>query len=330
MKTSDNLEKDLSFGETISFLRKKNGFTKKDVSEYVGCSQTYIADIEKKKIPQDMIVIKLAELFKYSKTKLLFLAKRESTVPEAKDIFRIQSEIFEKDLVNDYFLTILSKNDVPIMDRIAKIDLSKKIWEQIDLKSPKVAKDITLSDYLVFTKKSDNEIIDTLKKIIDRVDYNIKNNSVTVILKNKERDKFNRNVEPATLGKLMNIPLLTWVQAGDMTEYDDRYPYPGCSDEYISTDLTGEHIFALRVKGESMSPKFLDGDIVIVNPDAQVDNGDYVIVKDVVNSETMLKQLKKYSNDLLVLHPLNPSFSDVEFDKNYVIIGRVVRKQTNL
>lgn len=231
------LEQDLTFGETISNLRKKNDFTKKEVAEYVGCSQTYIADIEKKKkIPGDNIVLKLAELFKYDRRELLFLAKRDATVPEAKELFNTKKKSYERD----------------------------------------------------------------------------------------------DNVEPASMGKLIDIPLLSWVQAGEMTGYDDRYPYPGCSDEYISTDIKGEHLFALRVKGESMSPKFLEGDIVIVNPDAQVNSGDFIVVKDMINQETMLKQLKKYSNNLMILHPLNPSYKDIEFTENYIIIGRIVRKQTNL
>jgi SOS-response transcriptional repressor LexA/DNA-binding XRE family transcriptional regulator len=341
------LEREMTFGETIGFLRKKNNFTKKEVAEYVGCSQTYIGDIEKKKkIPSDHLVVKLAELFKHNKKSLLFLAKRDATVPEAKDVFKIQKEIFERDLINDYFLTILSfvpdnysKKDVPIMDRNRKLELSKEIWEEIDNQYIKtIGKpyhifkeiDIKISGYLKYLQKSDKEIIDILIQIIDKIEYYVYDNCVKVSLKKRDKVSFSNNVEPANLGNLVNIPLLTWIQAGEMTEYDDKYPYPGCSDEYITTDLKGEHLFALRVKGDSMSPKFLEGDIVIVNPDVQTGNGDYVIVKDVVSDETMLKQLKIYSNKLIVLHPLNPSYKDIEFSKNYVVIGRVVRKQTNL
>jgi SOS-response transcriptional repressor LexA/DNA-binding XRE family transcriptional regulator len=343
---SDEPEKAMTFGETIRFLRESNGLTKKDTAGYVRCSPTYIANIEKKNvIPSDDIIIKLANLFKYNKKKLLFLAKRESTVPEAKDLFATQKDIFERELINDYFLTIIhitpdafSAKDIPLMDKNQKVKLSKKIWEKINYRYSHEAggtsfifkeADIKISDYLNGSQKSDGEIINILKKIIDKIEYNIYSEETRVYFKREEK-KTLENVEPARLGKMINIPLLTWVQAGGMTEYDDKYPYPGYSDEYISTDLKGEHLFALRVRGDSMSPKFLEDDIVIVNPDAQPENGSYVIVKDIISNETTLKQLKIYSNDLMVLHPLNPLYTDIEFGKNCKIIGKVVRKQTNL
>jgi SOS-response transcriptional repressor LexA/DNA-binding XRE family transcriptional regulator len=340
-------EREMTFGETIALLRVENGFTKKEVAEYVNCSQTYIADIEKKdKIPSDTIIVKLAELFKYNKKKLLFLAKRDATVPEAKDIFKIPDELFERELINDYFLTVMTfktdkhlNKDALIMDKSRKAELSRKIFEKIDSKYPDVAgrpyfiskeADIKISEYLKLSQKSDKEIIEILISIIEKVEYDVKTKDVKVYLNSGISGNLKGNVEPANLGEMVSIPLLTWVQAGEMTGYDDKYPYPGCSDEYITTDLKGEHLFALRVKGDSMSPKFLEGDVVIINPDAHTDNGDFIIVKNEVNHETMLKQLKKYSNDLIILHPLNPSYSDVELSENYKIIGRVVRKQTNL
>jgi len=340
------LDKEMSFGETISFLRKSNGFTKKEVAEYVDCSQTYIADIEKrKKIPSDNIIIKLAELFKYKKKTLLFLAKREATVPEARELFRIQKELYERELICDYFLTVLTfvpvgsdKGEIPLINGEKKIEFAKMIWDEIDLnyidliKKPHLVAatdDIKYSDILKFIKKSDEEIIDLIKQLINKIEYNIDSGDIKVTFRSSITDQM-RNVEPASMGTLIDIPLLTWVQAGDMTDYEDTYPYPGCSDEYISTDLRGDHLFALRVKGDSMTPKFLEGDIVIVNPDAQTVNGDYVVVKDIVGQETTLKQLKTYSNNVMVMHPLNPIYPDVELDENCVIIGRVVRKQTNM
>lgn len=343
---SSEPEKIMTFGETIRFLRETNRLTKKDTAGYIQCSPTYIANIEKKNvIPSDEIIIKLANLFKYNKKKLLFLAKREATVPEAKDLFITRKDIFERELINDYFLTIInitpetfSAKDLPLIDKTKKVKLSKEIWKNIDYEYSHEAggslifkeAEIKISDYLNNSQKSDEEIINILKKIIDKIEYDIYSGKIKIYFKKVKKKKLDYNVEPATLGEFINIPLLTWVQAGDMTEYDDKYPYPGCSDEYISTDLRGDHLFALRVKGESMSPKFLEDDIVIINPDIQAENGSYVIVKDMASNETTLKQLKIYSNNLMILHPLNPLYPDIEFSKNFKIIGKVVRKQTNL
>ncbi len=338
----------MTFGETIKYLRESNKLTKRETAEYVKCSPTYIANIEKRNvIPGDVIIIRLANLFKYDKKRLLFLAKHEATVPEAKDIFKAPGKIYERELINDYFLTIIVlapenflAKDVPVIDKSKKMELSRKIWEKIDIKSVSLPDDppfvlfkeanLRISEYLNNSPMKDEEIISILKKVIDRVEYNIHNEEISLFFKGKSELSSGDNVEPANLGELVNIPLLSWVQAGGMTAHDDKYPYPGCSEEYIATDLRGEHLFALRIKGDSMTPKFLEGDIVIVNPDAQSVNGSYVIVKDIVTHETTVKQLKTYSNNLSVLHPLNPAYPDIELNENHQIIGRVVRKQTNL
>ncbi len=47
----------------------------------------------------------------------------------------------------------------------------------------------------------------------------------------------------------------------------------------IKSDIKGEHNFALRVKGDSMESEFNDGDIIIVNPTAKAETGDYVVAK---------------------------------------------------
>ncbi len=335
----------MTFGETIRELREANKLTKRETATYAKCSPTYIAKIEKENvIPGDEIIIRLANLFKYNKKKLLFLAKKESTVPEAKKLFETQLEIFEKELINDYFLTIVTlspadynTDDVPLMDTAKKRALAKKVWEEIDTHYSTnmderfilfYHSNIHISDYLNKSLKS-MDIIKTLKKMIESIEYNIHDDKVTVYFIAPEKTQVHSNVEPANLGALTSIPLLTWVQAGEMTDYSDKYPYAGCSDEYISTDLRGDHLFALRVKGDSMTPKFLEDDIVIVDPDQHPENGSFVVIANIDTNETTLKQLKIYSNDLMVLHPLNPVYSDTEFCNCHKIVGRVVRKQTN-
>jgi len=123
------------------------------------------------------------------------------------------------------------------------------------------------------------------------------------------------------------IPIISWVQAGSWHEVCDVFP-PGQADEWILTDLIGENMFALIVKGDSMEPEFVEGDIIIVNPHIEPKPGNYVIVKNEDNSEATFKQLDKYG-DILILHPLNPKYPDIELTPRHKvrIIGKLVEKR---
>ncbi|MGH7233207.1 MAG: S24 family peptidase [Nitrospiraceae bacterium] len=46
----------------------------------------------------------------------------------------------------------------------------------------------------------------------------------------------------------------------------------------VETDVHGEHVFALRVKDDSMEPLFHTGETVFVNPALPADDDQYVIV----------------------------------------------------
>lgn len=87
-------------------------------------------------------------------------------------------------------------------------------------------------------------------------------------------------------------------------------------------------MFALRIKGESMRPKFDDGDVVIVRQQDDAESGDIVIAT-VNNSDATCKRIRKYK-DGIELIPTNPAFepmyyTNAEIDSLPVkIIGKVV------
>jgi len=133
------------------------------------------------------------------------------------------------------------------------------------------------------------------------------------------------NVEPARLGGLRRIPVISWVMAGKWREACDAFE-PGDADEWIESDVGGRNVFALRVVGDSMEPEFNDGEIIIVTPHIEAHPGDYVVVKDREEKATF-KQLKKYG-PRWVLHPLNPRYEDQEVSRGeFKIIGKVVKKE---
>lgn len=85
-------------------------------------------------------------------------------------------------------------------------------------------------------------------------------------------------MEPAALGKMWKIPVISWVAAGKWTETGETF-HEEEALEWIETDIKGEQNFALHVKGDSMEPEFNEGDVLVVSPHAKAENGDYVVVK---------------------------------------------------
>jgi len=127
------------------------------------------------------------------------------------------------------------------------------------------------------------------------------------------------------LRRLSQIPVVSWVTAGNWAEVCDAYE-PGDGGEWIDSDVPGRNVFALRVNGDSMEPEFHDGEILTVNPHAEALPGDFIVVKN-GEGETTFKQLKHYGTNW-VLHPLNPKYEDQMLRRGeFKVIGKVVKKE---
>lgn len=114
------------------------------------------------------------------------------------------------------------------------------------------------------------------------------------------------------------VPLLSDVQAGEFVEYVDNF-HPGDGGlELIATSVpVKQHTFALRVVGDSMEPRFEEGMILIVEPEMEAQNRDFVIAKD-ENGGTTFKQLVKDGSDWY-LKPLNERYPIKPLGKSRVI-----------
>lgn len=131
---------------------------------------------------------------------------------------------------------------------------------------------------------------------------------------------YNVSQGPQIRGK---VPLISWVQAGAAAEAVDIFN-PGVADEWIDTTAQiKDHTYALRVEGDSMTPNFPPGTILIVEPDMPAEIGDYVIAKN-GEEEATFKKLTKDAGRWL-LKPLNQQYPIIPMDDAYEVIG-VVRE----
>lgn len=129
--------------------------------------------------------------------------------------------------------------------------------------------------------------------------------------------------------KGIRIPVLGRVAAGipieAVTDVDDWEEIPE------SMAKTGEY-FALRIKGESMSPKLQPGDVVIVKKQNDVDTGDTAIVL-VNGNDATVKQIKKTEAGIMLvglnLEVYQPHFySNKEIEELPIqIIGKVIESR---
>lgn len=124
---------------------------------------------------------------------------------------------------------------------------------------------------------------------------------------------------------LNQVPIISWVQAGSWADSNCQTT-PGYAEEFVyyPGKAKSSRMFALRVKNDSMEPEFREGDIVIINPDAQAENGSYVVVKN--GQEATFKQLV-IDGSSVFLRPLNKQYPLIDMTgKDFRVAGVVVYK----
>jgi phage repressor protein C with HTH and peptisase S24 domain/transcriptional regulator with XRE-family HTH domain len=85
------------------------------------------------------------------------------------------------------------------------------------------------------------------------------------------------NVETVTTNA---VPVINRVSAGYPKDFTDLAYPRGVADQYVSCpDVADRDAFAARVHGDSMVPKYREGDIVIFSPAAAPRNGDDCFVR---------------------------------------------------
>ena len=112
------------------------------------------------------------------------------------------------------------------------------------------------------------------------------------------------------------IPLLGFAQAGAGGFFDDGGFPAGQGWDVVDFPAAPDRkagCYALEVQGESMMPLYRDGDVLIVEPGAQVRRGDRVVVK-TRDGEVMAKVLQRQTSRTIELMSLNPEHPNRSFD----------------
>ena len=118
----------------------------------------------------------------------------------------------------------------------------------------------------------------------------------------------NKTPEPISV----RIPVLGSIPAGIPLEaVEDVVDW---EDIPIEWTKGGKEFFSLKVKGDSMYPKFIEGDTIILRKQDDCENGDICAVYVNGYDATLKKVVKK--QDCIVLQPLNSAYDPKVYDYN--------------
>lgn len=117
------------------------------------------------------------------------------------------------------------------------------------------------------------------------------------------------------------IPVLGRVAAGiPIDAIEEIVDYEEINDKLASL---GE-LFALMIKGDSMSPRICDGDVVIVRKQNAADSGD-VVIATINGDDAVCKKLMIYDS-AIILRSYNPVYEDIDVTGrvDFQIWGKVI------
>lgn len=121
------------------------------------------------------------------------------------------------------------------------------------------------------------------------------------------------------------IPVVGRVQAGDdgLLHIDDVDHVEG----YLSWYANCPEAYALRIRGESMSPRYLPGEFVGVDPCAEVLPSDEVIVS-LKDGRRMIKRLLWSRDDQACFESVNKNYPNIvldcqEIERLHLVLGHI-------
>ena len=115
-------------------------------------------------------------------------------------------------------------------------------------------------------------------------------------------------IETVDVGQLLRFPVAAAIRAGfdglAIEKSDEAITVP----RYLLHGLPPDKVIVTRVSGNSMYPRLLDGDAIIVHRQSSVDSGDVAVV--VYNGEDATVKIVRYENgcDWMDLVPANPEY----------------------
>lgn len=116
------------------------------------------------------------------------------------------------------------------------------------------------------------------------------------------------NVEPISIGATVRIPVYGRIPAGTPMEAIEEI------EDYIDVpvEMDPDSLLALKVVGNSMYPKYIEGDYVIIRRQPDCESGQDCAVR-INGYDTTLKKVIK-ERDGIMLQPINPEYAPKKYE----------------
>lgn len=136
------------------------------------------------------------------------------------------------------------------------------------------------------------------------------------------------NVGPAPIAA-QQVPIISYVQAGAWSPECDARNIDGTVEYILTSEFHSHSTFALKVKGKSMEPEFVEGDVIIIDPELHPGPGDYVVAKNGGDEATFKKYrargISEAGEEIFELVPLNEDYAIRNSAKEKIhVVGVVV------
>lgn len=127
--------------------------------------------------------------------------------------------------------------------------------------------------------------------------------------------------KPYRAGSRM-IPVIGWAHAGEAESYEEL---PKDWQHRIPTECPDDRAFAVSLEGDSMEPKFSDGDMLVVQPSEEPYSGCFVVAR-FANDGIIFRRMEM-NGERIRLMPLNERWQPSEHERDeftwiYPVWGR--------
>jgi SOS-response transcriptional repressor LexA len=109
--------------------------------------------------------------------------------------------------------------------------------------------------------------------------------------------------------RLRLIPVVSWASAGEAEPFDDL---PSDYMDRIPSNSEDSKAFGVRLKGDSMEPRFSEGDTVILAPSQSARNGDLIVARIKKHDGVLFKRFH-LQGDRVELTSYNPVYPKQQF-----------------
>ncbi len=120
---------------------------------------------------------------------------------------------------------------------------------------------------------------------------------------------------------LRQVPLISWVQAGQFVELFDPFE-PGDADEWIPVPARNETLIALQIEGNSMDREFPEKTVIVVDyRDKSLIEGDFYVFR--CEDESTLKRWREQPSRLEP-YSTDPRHETIFPTSTIEVVGRVI------